>query len=402
MVGLVNGRRSGRAPPLLVVALIICLVVLGFNYWTSATHNAALQKQILALERKTRMAEAELNSFERKRKEYQERQRDEIEKLQTLQKQELDSTSKVCNEQKENLLINITMSTRIIRTLQKQFKDLQGDYEMMQKKHQNCEATQSILQKKINYDLTQCNSQIKELKEQYEEKIVGLLQKINNADQLQPVKNEQKSGQEEQQVKEGNKPADNAQEENVDKQNEIQKQQEEKKEDVEKGEPKKKQLENNNLDQVAENKPEEAQDEAAEEKKGNQEELPKANGDEGQPSDQQLDKQAPDAAEKEQLDLNPDQAVDQKPPIDEDDVEREEFMQGDVNDEDAAQDPNEENEAAKIEEEEEDYNGDEGNVAEPEADKQAELADDTNGLKGSCFFFQLPLRKKIYSMESSR
>ncbi|MEQ2286979.1 LMBR1 domain-containing protein 2-B, partial [Ameca splendens] len=43
MGGLGNGRRGGRAPPLMVAALIACILVLGFNYWVSSSRNLELQ-----------------------------------------------------------------------------------------------------------------------------------------------------------------------------------------------------------------------------------------------------------------------------------------------------------------------------------------------------------------------
>lgn len=43
MGGLVNGRRGGRSPPLMIGALIACILVLGFNYWVSSSRNLELQ-----------------------------------------------------------------------------------------------------------------------------------------------------------------------------------------------------------------------------------------------------------------------------------------------------------------------------------------------------------------------
>lgn len=43
MGALGNGRRGGRSPPLLIGALIACILVLGFNYWVSSSRNLELQ-----------------------------------------------------------------------------------------------------------------------------------------------------------------------------------------------------------------------------------------------------------------------------------------------------------------------------------------------------------------------
>lgn len=43
MGGLGNGRRGVRSPPLMIGALIACILVLGFNYWVSSSRNLELQ-----------------------------------------------------------------------------------------------------------------------------------------------------------------------------------------------------------------------------------------------------------------------------------------------------------------------------------------------------------------------
>lgn len=44
MIGtLVNIRRGGRSPPLIMVALVTCILLFGFNYWVSSSRNVELQ-----------------------------------------------------------------------------------------------------------------------------------------------------------------------------------------------------------------------------------------------------------------------------------------------------------------------------------------------------------------------
>lgn len=47
---LVNGRRGGRSPSLLMAALIACVLLLGFNYWVSNSRNVELQVCLPILE----------------------------------------------------------------------------------------------------------------------------------------------------------------------------------------------------------------------------------------------------------------------------------------------------------------------------------------------------------------
>lgn len=43
MVGLGNSRRGIKSPPLLVAALVACIIVLGFNYWIASSRSVDLQ-----------------------------------------------------------------------------------------------------------------------------------------------------------------------------------------------------------------------------------------------------------------------------------------------------------------------------------------------------------------------
>lgn len=43
MRGLGNGRRSMKSPPLVLAALVACIIVLGFNYWIASSRSVDLQ-----------------------------------------------------------------------------------------------------------------------------------------------------------------------------------------------------------------------------------------------------------------------------------------------------------------------------------------------------------------------
>lgn len=48
MMGLGNGRRSMKSPPLVLAALVACIIVLGFNYWIASSRSVDLQVRGLA------------------------------------------------------------------------------------------------------------------------------------------------------------------------------------------------------------------------------------------------------------------------------------------------------------------------------------------------------------------
>lgn len=43
MMGLGNGRRTMKSPPLVLAALVACVIVLGFNYWIASSRSVDLQ-----------------------------------------------------------------------------------------------------------------------------------------------------------------------------------------------------------------------------------------------------------------------------------------------------------------------------------------------------------------------
>lgn len=49
MVGLGNSCRGMKSPPLLVAALLACIIVLGFNYWIASSRSVDLQVTFLLL-----------------------------------------------------------------------------------------------------------------------------------------------------------------------------------------------------------------------------------------------------------------------------------------------------------------------------------------------------------------
>ncbi|KAG7481116.1 hypothetical protein MATL_G00063380 [Megalops atlanticus] len=169
MGALGNGRRGGRSPPLLIGALIACILVLGFNYWVSNSRNIELQTRLYDLEGSARRVAAEQAAVEQKKNEFQEqlqRQIEQINRIEAAHKKQLENTQASWMEEKANLLLNISSSTKTILTMKAQFNALFDNLGKIQKELQDCQSNQSILNKRLTYDMTQCNAQIVALKEE--------------------------------------------------------------------------------------------------------------------------------------------------------------------------------------------------------------------------------------------
>ncbi|XP_071774096.2 Golgi membrane protein 1 [Centroberyx gerrardi] len=176
MGGLGNGRRGGRSPPLMIGALIACILVLGFNYWVSSSRNLELQTKLYELEGQVRRGAAERGAAEMKRNEFQEeiqRQKDQISRIENLYKRQLEGAQNTCSQDKGTLQQNISSSTKTIQELKGQLKQLNDDLGKLQKELQSCQGNLNTLNKKLTYDMTQCNTQILSQKELCDERVAA-------------------------------------------------------------------------------------------------------------------------------------------------------------------------------------------------------------------------------------
>uniref|UniRef100_A0A8B9NB20 Golgi membrane protein 1 n=1 Tax=Accipiter nisus TaxID=211598 RepID=A0A8B9NB20_9AVES len=103
MVGLGNSCRGMKSPPLLVAALMACIIVLGFNYWIASSRSVDLQGRIMELEVKVHRAAVERGAVELKKNEFQgelEKQRQQIDKIQSLHSFQMENANRVHQEEK--------------------------------------------------------------------------------------------------------------------------------------------------------------------------------------------------------------------------------------------------------------------------------------------------------------
>lgn len=173
-----------KSPPLVLAALVACIIVLGFNYWIASSRSVDLQTRIMELEGRVRRAAAERGAVELKKNEFQgelEKQREQLDKIQSSHNFQLESVNKLYQDEKAVLVNNITTGERLIRVLQDQLKTLQRNYGRLQQDVLQFQKNQTNLERKFSYDLSQCISQMKEVKEQCEERIEEVTKKGNEA-----------------------------------------------------------------------------------------------------------------------------------------------------------------------------------------------------------------------------
>lgn len=177
MGGLGNGRRGGRSPPLMIGALIACILVLGFNYWVSSSRNLELQTKLYELEGQVRRGVAERGVVEMKKNEFQEeiqRQKEQISHIESLYKRQLEGSQNTCSQEKGTLQQNISSSTKTIQELKGQMNQLGDDLGKLQKELQGCQGNIKTLNSKLTYDMTHCQSQVLSQKELCDERVAAV------------------------------------------------------------------------------------------------------------------------------------------------------------------------------------------------------------------------------------
>lgn len=176
MGGLGNGRRGGRSPPLLIAALIACILVLGFNYWVSSSRNLELQTKLYELEGQVRRGAAERGVAEMTKTKFQEeiqRQKEQISHIESIYKKQLEGAQNTCSQEKVLLQQNISSSVKTIQELKGQLNQLNDDVGQLQKELQSCQGSIKTLNNKLTYDMTHCNSQVLSQKELCDERVAA-------------------------------------------------------------------------------------------------------------------------------------------------------------------------------------------------------------------------------------
>ncbi|XP_018099361.1 Golgi membrane protein 1 isoform X2 [Xenopus laevis] len=338
MMGSGNGRRGMKSPPILIAVLLACIFVLTINYWITSSRCAELQKQLAELESRIHRVAAERGAVELKKNEFQdklERQNKQIDNIQSLHNSQLQSANEACHSEKDTLLDTIAEKEKVMQDLYAQIKSQEQGLSKLKLDYDQLQESQA---KKSTFELAQCSYKMKELNEQCEEKLRRASGKGGTV----------------------------AQEENA---------------DTPKNE-KPKPILLKDLIQKQDNQ--ENQQVASKETNDTRGAIPNLKQEPAKVSitDDELANKLEGKA-KEEEPLKAKEAVAQENKVEEtndEEVEREHLLDIEVPTEDAAdkkQAPNPVKQGAE-QGRLNDYNGDEGNEAEPEADKQAELADDQN------------------------
>lgn len=190
MGALGNGRRGGRSPSLLMVALISCILLLAFNYWVSNSRNVELQSKILELEDRIRLLSADREREEQsklKTEDEMHRQNEQLELMKKTHHRQQENAINSWRQEKENLQLNISSGAKAVQDMKNRMKSLLEDVDKMQSELKSCHSSMDTLTKKATSDKTQCNKEIEATKEECNVKMAAAKQgKLKMAEKVDP------------------------------------------------------------------------------------------------------------------------------------------------------------------------------------------------------------------------
>ncbi|XP_073425095.1 protein GOLM2 isoform X2 [Dendrobates tinctorius] len=185
MVGFGAPRRTGRLPPFVLVALLVVIALLAFNYWSVSGRQAALQEDIAALQEQVQRTEVARSRLEKRHSELMvqaESNRRQLEqRLGEYQNvgdrlQARDVEAQRCEVDREKLLTNVSLQMADISRLKEQLHEFRQEFLRREDQLHEYKNNNTLLQKALKEESQQCAKQLADQKREHEERVQRLQQ----------------------------------------------------------------------------------------------------------------------------------------------------------------------------------------------------------------------------------
>ncbi|NXI39256.1 CASC4 protein, partial [Galbula dea] len=187
MVGFGANRRGGRLPSLVFVALLVVIAILAFNCWNASSRQALLQEEVAELQSQAKRTEVARGRLEKRnsdlmgkvdshKKQLEQKEADYSHLSSQLQAR--DGQVKKCEDSKVKLQNNISYQMADIHRLKAQLAELRQEFIRQEDQLHEYKKNNTYLAKRLEYDSLQCGQQIKEMRLQHEESIKKLMEQI--------------------------------------------------------------------------------------------------------------------------------------------------------------------------------------------------------------------------------
>uniref|UniRef100_A0A8C8AAZ8 Protein GOLM2 n=1 Tax=Otus sunia TaxID=257818 RepID=A0A8C8AAZ8_9STRI len=187
MVGFGANRRGGRLPSLVFVALLVVIAILAFNCWNASSRQALLQEEVAELQSQAKRTEVARGRLEKRnsdlmgkvdshKKQLEQKEADYSHLSSQLQAR--DGQVKKCEDSKIKLQNNISYQMADIHRLKEQLAELRQEFIRQEDQLHEYKKNNTYLTRRLEYDSLQCGQQIKEMKLQHEENIKKLMDQV--------------------------------------------------------------------------------------------------------------------------------------------------------------------------------------------------------------------------------
>ncbi|MBN3306685.1 CASC4 protein, partial [Amia calva] len=180
MVGFGANRRGGRLPSFILIALLVVILILSFNYWTVSSKHSRLLDELAEVQAQVKRTDAARSRLEKRNSELSvqvDTHRKQMDKkdsdFNTLDSklQARDSQIKKLTDEKNKLQADLATQMSEVQRLQEQLTELRQEFLKQEDHLHETKKNNTYLEKKLEYESLQCGRQIAELKDEYEERM---------------------------------------------------------------------------------------------------------------------------------------------------------------------------------------------------------------------------------------
>uniref|UniRef100_A0A3P9J9V5 Protein GOLM2 n=1 Tax=Oryzias latipes TaxID=8090 RepID=A0A3P9J9V5_ORYLA len=178
MIGFGANRRGGRIPSFILVFLMGIIAVLSFNYWTVSNKHGRLLDELAEVQTQVKRTDAARSRLEKRNSELmvqvdshrkQIDQRDGDYSVLEGKLQAREAQIKKCTDEKMKIKDDVTAQMTEVQRLKEQLKDLKQEFMKQEQQLIEVKKNSTTLEKKLEYESLQCGRQIAELKGEYED-----------------------------------------------------------------------------------------------------------------------------------------------------------------------------------------------------------------------------------------
>ncbi|CAL8246784.1 unnamed protein product [Lota lota] len=178
MIGFGANRRGGRLPSLFLIALMVIIAILSFNYWTVTSKHVRLLDEVAEVQAQVKRTDAARSRLEKRNTELMAQvdthrkqidQKDGDNNVLESKIQARETLIKKCTDDKMKLHQDFMTQITEITRLKEQLKEINQEFLQQEEQLREVRKNRTTLERRLEYESLQCGRQMKQLTEEFEE-----------------------------------------------------------------------------------------------------------------------------------------------------------------------------------------------------------------------------------------